>query len=73
MAARCLKPILVLVRMLLLFLSAYLWSAMMGRWPTNGIYLSIFFKVSISRMFCLTRIRIFDGFFSNGRLVGYFV
>ncbi len=26
----------------LLFLSAYLWSAMMGRWPTNGIYLSIF-------------------------------
>jgi hypothetical protein len=62
MGARCLKPILVLVRMLLLFLSPYLWSAMMGRWPTNGIYLFIFFKVSISRLFCLTRIRICDGF-----------
>jgi hypothetical protein len=38
MGARCLKPILGSVRMLLLFLSAYLWSVMMVKWPTNSIY-----------------------------------
>jgi hypothetical protein len=54
MGARCLKQILVLVTMLLLALSAYLWSAMMGRSRTNGIFiffLSVHFQVILFKTY----------------------